>query len=74
MAHEDIAAGSSGAHHQVDDRQRPEDVVVEPEERDGRIFFVKHGQNDDEQSVADKQPDFERILRCKNSSLAERWY
>ena len=43
MADEDIAAGASGAHNQVDDRQRPEDVVVEPEERDGRIFFVKHG-------------------------------
>ena len=49
MANEDIAAGSSSAHHQVDDRQRPEDVVVEPEEKDGRIFFVKHGENDDEQ-------------------------
>ena len=36
MADEDIAAGSSGAHHQVDDRQRPEDVVVESEEKDGR--------------------------------------
>ena len=40
MAHEYIAAGSSGAHHQVDDRQRPEDVVVEPEEKDGRIFGI----------------------------------
>ena len=43
MTNKDIAAGSSGAHHQVDDRQRPEDVVVEPEERDGRTFLVKHG-------------------------------
>ena len=49
MAHEDIAARSSGAHHQVDDRQRPEDVVVEPEEKDGGIFFVKHGKKDDGQ-------------------------
>ena len=49
MANEDIAAGSSSAHHQVDDRQRPEDVVVEPEEKEGRIFFVKHGEKDDEQ-------------------------
>ena len=55
MANKDIAAGSSGAHYQVDDRQRPEDVVVEPEEKDGRIFFVKHGKNDDEQRVAAKQ-------------------
>ena len=55
MADEDITTGSSGAHHQVDDRQRPEDVVVEPEEKDGRIFFVKHGKNDDEQRVAAKQ-------------------
>ena len=42
MADEDIATGSSGAHHQVDDRQRPEDVVVEPEEKDSGIFFVKY--------------------------------
>ena len=49
MANKDIAAGSSGAHHQVDDRQRPEDVVVEPEEKDGVIFFVKHGKKDDGQ-------------------------
>ena len=49
MANKDIAARSSGAHHQVDDRQRPEDVVVEPEEKDGGIFFVKHGKKDDGQ-------------------------
>ena len=41
MAHEDIAAGSSGAHHQVDNRQRPEDVVVKPEEKDGGIFLCQ---------------------------------
>ena len=41
MANKDIAAGSSGAHHQVDDRQRPEDVVVEPEEKDGRMDFCQ---------------------------------
>ena len=55
MANKDIAARSSGAHHQVDDRQRPEDVVVEPEEKEGGIFFVKHIKNDDEQRVAPKQ-------------------
>ena len=57
MTHEDIAARSSGAHHQVDDRQRPEDVVVEPEEKDGRKFFVKHGKK------GHGQPNRTRLLK-----------
>ena len=40
MTNKDIAAGSSGAHHQVDDRQRPEDVVVEPEEQAQKLVQV----------------------------------
>ena len=42
MADEDIAAGSSGAHHQVDDRQRPEDVVVKPEEKDLHDMYSEY--------------------------------
>ena len=69
MANKDIAARSSGAHHQVDDRQRPEDVVVEPEEKDGRIFLLSNTERTMmTTSCTQTGLDFERILQCKNSS------